>query len=179
MKNPRRKGMTFLEVTIVSGLMVFLVVMLSAVWTGVGRPALDHVIRVRVLREMAAAADALARDLGGYLADPEARQDDLRQYRWIDWQFTGGRLQLCYDAGDEPNHQADWATPDKVIIYEKEQEGENLLRTDQTNSKTTYIARYLTDFEVSEEEDHIRLSMTFSHRGFERSCTLLFPKPPW
>ncbi len=178
MKNSRRRGMTLLEVTLVSGLMTLLVVILSATWTGIGRPAMDLVIRTRVLREMSAAVDALARDLGGYLADPMAREGDIRQYRWIGWSAGEGELRLCYDAGNafqEPNNQADWSPPDRIVIYE--QDGENLLRTDHTDDKTIFIARYLTDFSVSEESGYIRLDLKFSHRGFERQCTLFIQEP--
>lgn len=175
MKHPPPPGMTLLEVTLVSGLMALLAVLLSAAWSGVGRPTMDLIIRTRVLREMAAAADALSRDLGGYLPDPAARLGDIRQYRWVGWKTAEGELQLCYDGDNEPDRQPNWTTPDTVIIYR--QDGENLLRTDQTNDKTTYIARYLTEFEASEDAGYIRLYMKFNHRGFQRECTLFIREP--
>ena len=74
-----RKGFTLLEVTIVSGLMVFLAVLLSSAWTGVGRSTTDLIARSQLLQEMNLAVAAISRDLGGSLPNPESRLGGKQQ----------------------------------------------------------------------------------------------------
>ena len=55
-----------IEVTIVSGLMAFLALLLSNAWVGgIGKATVDLIARAQLAQEMDIATMALGRDLGG------------------------------------------------------------------------------------------------------------------
>ncbi len=72
MHRARHKGFTLAEVTIVSGLMVFLAVLLSAAWSGIGNTTVDLVARGQLAQEIDIATASLSRDFGGSLPTPVA-----------------------------------------------------------------------------------------------------------
>jgi type II secretory pathway component PulJ len=112
-----RSGFSLLEVTLVSGLMALLAVVLSSAWVGVGRPAADVIARSRLFQEMDMAVAALSRDTSGGLANPEGRLGGKTQGCWVGWmQPANGQLWLCFDGGTDPNGEADWGPPDTVIV---------------------------------------------------------------
>ena len=78
---PRRRGFTLIEMAVATLLLALLGVLLSDAVAAFARPAneVDH--RTRVAMEANLAAEALARDLGGYLADSQADPGTLTQYQ--------------------------------------------------------------------------------------------------
>jgi prepilin-type N-terminal cleavage/methylation domain-containing protein len=78
---PRRRGFTLMEMAVATSLLALLGVLLASAVATFARPAneVDH--RTRVAIEANLAAEALARDLGGYLADSQADPGTLIQYQ--------------------------------------------------------------------------------------------------
>jgi hypothetical protein len=123
---PRNRcGFTLAEVTLVTGLTVFLAVLLSSVWKNINLFTTDAVGRGQLMQEMDLAAAALSRDLAGSLpvlasstfsGSSDGKPDSGR---WIAWLHPGNtELKLCYDGGTCPDGAADWTgTVDTVIRY--------------------------------------------------------------
>jgi type II secretory pathway component PulJ len=171
-----RPGFTLLEATIVSGLMAVLAVLLAAVWAGFGQPARDIVERARVSQEAQLAIAALARDLGGSLANAAARLGTQEQGAWVGWLHPGGtQLWLCFDGGNNPNGEADWSSPDTVITYLLEED--RLVRWDQTANTTFTVARYLDRLEVRSAGSNLQIVLTFVYRNLSRTYTLEASSP--
>jgi prepilin-type N-terminal cleavage/methylation domain-containing protein len=172
----RRGGFTLVEVTVVSGLMAVLALLLSAVWAAFGRPATDVIARCRVAREVSLAVNSLARDLGGSLAGAQGRLGRVTDYPFVGWVLPGNlQLWLCFDGGAEPNGVADWAPPDSVIVYMVE--GDALVRWDQTANTSFTVARHVESMQLSIQGDDLQIQLTFSYRNISRTCTLLARAP--
>src|SRR5262245_60568788 len=106
-----RRGFSFVEVTIVSGLMAVLAVLLANAWYGLGHPLVETVIRARLAQEANLALNALSRDLGGSLSDADASTGSKTLYQFVGRMQPGGsQLWLCFDGGTSPNGLADWAS---------------------------------------------------------------------
>jgi hypothetical protein len=172
----RRAGFTLLEATVVSGLMAVLAVLLSTIWAGFGRPAHDVVERSRVIQEAHLAVAALARDLGGSLANSEGRLGGKEQYRFVGWMCPAeSQFWLCFDGGAAPDGVADWGLPDTVLVYM--QEGDRLVRWDCHANTTFTVARYLNHLEVHASGDDLQIQLTFTYRDFSRTYVLLARLP--
>jgi prepilin-type N-terminal cleavage/methylation domain-containing protein len=182
-RQPRQRGFTLLEVTIVSGLMAFLAVLLSAAWTSVGRSSSDLIVRGRIAQEIDLAMAALSRDLGGSLSDPASRLGAKKQGQWVGWTAVADdanppntKLLLCFDGGTDPNGQPDWALPDNMVVYQLESNA--LTRWDQNANTTFTVARYVDGFVVAPEDaDAVRIVLTFKYRKLTRTCTLIVRSP--
>jgi len=118
-----RRGFTLVEITLVTGLTVFLAVLLSSVWKNLNAFTTDAVGRGQLMQEMDMAVASLSRDLGGslpILATTSFTSDNQRpdQGRWVGWQHpSNSELWLCYDGGPCPDGRPDWGTPDTFIRY--------------------------------------------------------------
>lgn len=171
-----RAGFTLLEATVVSGLMAVLAAILSSAWAGFGRPTTDVIARARVVREMSLAVDCLARDFGGSIANNEGRLGAKKQGAFVGWLLPGsGQLWLCFDGGTEPNGLADWASPDRVIVYMLE--GDRLVRWDQNANTTFTAARDLDAMELSLLGGELQVELAFKYRDITRTCTLIVRTP--
>ncbi len=173
----RHKGFTLLEVTITSGLMALLAMMISAAWTSVGRSSTDLIVRGRLFQEMDLAVSALSRDLGGSLADPAARLGNKNQGRWIGWmQPATGQLWLCYDGGSDPDGVADWGFNDMVVVYRVESGW--LVRTDRATRTSFTVAGHVKELEIlSLGADTVGIQLTLEYRQLTRTCTLIVRVP--
>jgi prepilin-type N-terminal cleavage/methylation domain-containing protein len=171
----RPRGFTLLEVTLVSGLMAVLALLLSSAWAAVGRPAADVIERSRLFAEMDMAVSALSRDLGGSLANPAGRLGTKQQGPWNGWLNPGNdQLWLCFDGGNNPDKQP-WGSLDTVIVYQKV--SDRLVRTDQSAGTSFTVAKYLHAFDVTPSGPHIQIRLTFTYRDVTRTCTLLARHP--
>ncbi|MBN1394419.1 MAG: hypothetical protein JW959_05310 [Pirellulales bacterium] len=172
-----RRGITLIEVTTVSGLMAFLALLLSSAWIGMGRPTVDVIVRGGLFQEIDTAVAALAQDLGGSMAGPDARLGGKTKYRWVGWMMpAAGELWLCYDGGAEPDGDANWSGDDTVIKYMAD--GDSLVRYNQNTGTTFTVARKLESITVTDvDSEFISIALTFQHREITRSCTLLVRKP--
>ena len=84
------KGFTLLEVTIVSGLMTFLALLLFAAWSGIGKSTLALITRCQLAQEMDFAVAALSRDLCGAMALKDAETDPARLGGKQNWRCSIG-----------------------------------------------------------------------------------------
>lgn|SRR5208282_4360372 len=82
---PRCCGFTITEMVIGTFLMALLAVLLAAAVATFARPAAEVDGRTRLALEASLAAEALARDLGGYLADNSGVPGTLTQYQFSNW----------------------------------------------------------------------------------------------
>ncbi|MBU4273151.1 MAG: type II secretion system GspH family protein [Planctomycetes bacterium] len=188
--SPRRPGFTLVEVMLVSGLMAFLAILLSSAWSGIGRSAVDVTARSQLLQELDLAVASLSRDLGGSLPIPSSLSGD---YGGIDVGALVGcrpndlsdQLELCYDAGPDPNGRPDWQSDTIVRYYLDPDPDENvstkiLVRSHDTAGTTTTftVARCVASLSVSvtPDEEWIVVELTFTHphprAEHTRKCTL-------
>ena len=168
----RRSGFTLVERAVVSFLFVLLAMVLAQTWAGLGRPTVDLIVRSRLAREARLAANALSRDLGGSLANPEGRLGTQGLYRIAGrLQPDGVELWLCFDGGSAPNGAADWAAPDTVIVYHVQDR--QLIRWDQAAGTAFVVARDVDSLSVQNQGDTVRISLTLSHRNLTRTFTLV------
>lgn len=171
-----RFGFTLLEVAVVSALMAFLCLLLSATWSGLVRPTADLVHRTRIAQEANLAAASLVRDLAGSLPNPEGRVGLKTQFRFVGrMQPSNNQLWLCFDGGPTPNGIADWGSPDTLIVYEVKENC--LIRLDQSSSTTYTVARFVEQFDVQDLGDRVQLKITLQHRGITQTYTLIARDP--
>ena len=69
----RRAGITMTEMVVATVLATLLMMMLATTWAAFGRPALEVEARARIEQEGILAAQSLACDFGGFLADTPGR----------------------------------------------------------------------------------------------------------
>ncbi len=69
----RRAGITVTEMVVATGLATLLMMLLATTWATFGRPALEVEARARIEQEGILAAQSLACDFGGFLADTPGR----------------------------------------------------------------------------------------------------------
>ena len=93
---PRCRGFTIMELVVATFLTALLAVLLAAAAATFARPAVEVDGRTRLALEASMAAEALARDLGGYLADDAGVPGTLTQYQFSNWIPANGSLVLNY-----------------------------------------------------------------------------------
>lgn len=179
----RRRGYTLVEMGVVSGLMAFLGLLLASVVAVFGKPSLDVLSRARVLRESRLAVASLRADLGGSLPLAQASRSGTPETGVVvDAMAAGGGQQLwldfdgAVDGNTAPNGQADWGSPDTVIVYSLQ--GRGLVRADQTAGSSVVIAGDIAAFTVATESpDLVKISIQFAFRDATRTETLLWHRP--
>ena len=177
MKPSRRRGFTLVEVMVASGVMAVLAALISACWSGLGRPAVDLAERHRVVQEAHLAVASLARDLGGTPGGPDAAIGRKEQGRFVAWLQPGeSQLWLCYDGGEKPNGAADWGPPDTVIVYQKD--SDSLVRYDQTADASFIVARHVETFQaVPSGDTAVEIRLGFKYRTAAQSYTFVARSP--
>ncbi len=146
------RGFTLLELTIVSGLMTFLALLLFAAWSGIGKSTIDLITRCQLAQEMDFAVAALSRDLGGSLALKDGETDPTRlggktTWRLLAWKIdpSTGNLELDFDGN--PSDPTTWKAADKVVTYRWDQATHTLIRTDDTGANFT-VARNIDSLNI-------------------------------
>jgi len=143
-------GFSLLEVTIVSGLMTFLALLLFAAWSGVGKSTIGLITRCQLAQEMDFAVAAISRDLCGSmpLKDNETdatRLNGKKNWRLLDWKVdSGGDLQLDFDG--DPSTPTNWKFADKLVTYHWNQTRHTLTRQDDAGTFT--VARNVDSFNI-------------------------------
>jgi type II secretory pathway component PulJ len=178
---PRPKGFTLTEVMLVGGLMSLLVILISGIWSGLGRSATDAVSRCRVAQEARLAAAALARDFGGSL--PEEPTGQKQCGRLVDRLIVGGtELQLCFD-GEPANGVGDWSAPDTVVIYQLQTETtygkawKRLVRRNMATGSEFTVATNVDAMELTDQGDGVKIDLTVTYRDITRTFTIIAKDP--
>jgi len=168
------RGFTLLEITITSGLTVFLAILLSSVWGGIEKFTADAIGRGQLVQEIDFAVASLSRDLGGGLPVMAAQTfigGKPDHDRWIGWQHPDDtELWLCFDGGTCPDGAADWSgTTASIIRYALENDPDPnaatkvLVREDRSVSpaRKFVAARNLEGMSVEDEENFIKITLRF------------------
>ena len=173
-RRPRR-GFTLIEATIVSGLMAFLAVLVSATWTSFIRPTTDVARRCRISHEANLAAASLTRDLAGSLADDHT--GSKRQYQLVGrMQPANEQLRLCFDGGTEPSGTAEWSDPDIVISYYVD--SNQLIRWNENASTTFTVAKDVDSLSVEDlGNGTFQIQLAFRYRNVSQTYTLIARDP--
>jgi prepilin-type N-terminal cleavage/methylation domain-containing protein len=174
-----RRGFTVLEVSVATGLLALLAVLISAVWVGFGRPSAEADRRARLATEANLAVAALAADLGGGIADESGRRlEGKALLRYVGRQEPGGsQLWLCFDGGPSPNGMADWGPPDTVIVYQVE--GGMLVRQDQNANTSRAVAADVAGFGAEDLGDgRVQITLTLASRDLSETYTFIALDPP-
>jgi hypothetical protein len=162
-----------MEATLVSALMVFLAVLLSSAWSGMGRPLVEAVARSRVAHEASLATASLARDWGGNALVATGEQAEGRLVgRTI---VSGSELWLCFDGGTNPNGLADWTAPDTVIVYDVQ--ANQLIRTNQNSGTAFTVATDVQSLALTDLGDGIQIDLTLDFRDINRTYTMIAKDP--
>jgi type II secretory pathway pseudopilin PulG len=184
-----RKGYTLIEAVVTCMLASLLALLLARGWATFARPAAEVEARARLEQEAILAAEALARDLGGYMPATFSTGNDLGRGQFVGWEWPGGTvLRLCFD-GDPPNGNADWQAPDHVIKYEfvVDDPGQGigrLVRSDEGANTSSTVARLASSLSVApspagaQPVNQLAISLKLSYRDFTGIYTLTAIKPP-
>jgi prepilin-type N-terminal cleavage/methylation domain-containing protein len=167
----RRRGFTMMEMIIASVLTALLGMLLAGACATFGRPALEVEARARITQESIMAAQSLACDLGGFLADSPGRTGTLSQYQFVDWDLSQGDVLLL-------NFQGGGSGNPIVISYQLQ--GNQLVRSNSSTGVATTIANYVTGFTVAPVANNANqalITITIAFRYFTGTYTLIGVSP--
>ena len=170
---PRSKGFSVIEITVVSALMSFLVLLISGAWRGMGRPSANAIVRCRVVQEANLAVDSLARDLGGSLPGQTTGKRKLGRMvgRMV---VDGSQLRLCFD-GEPVNTVPEWGAPDTVITYDVQ--ANRLVRSNQQTGTAFTVAANVNQMQLTELADGVRIDLVFTYRDITRTYSIITKDP--
>ena len=166
-----RHGFSLIETMVASVLAAFLGILLALSCASFGRSAVEVESRARITQEGILAAQSLACDLGGFLADPPGRTGTLTQYPFQSWDVSQGTVLILYFQG---------STPSDVIAVTYQLNGDQLIRTNSSSGITTTIARDVTAFTVGADPDNpsqALIQFTVAYRYFTSTYTLIGINP--
>jgi prepilin-type N-terminal cleavage/methylation domain-containing protein len=170
------RGFTFVEVSVVSVLMVMLAMLLAETWNGLGRPLVEMASQSRLAHEANLALASLSHDLSGCLSNSGGRIGGKTDNAFVGRLQPGNsQLWLCFDGGASPNGTADWAAPDTVISYEVD--GSALVRHDQTAGTSFIVAQNVGSFVVEGLAGECQIALTFVYRNQSQSYFLIAQDP--
>ncbi len=141
---PRCRGFTIMEMVVATFLAALLALLLATAAATFVRPAGEVDGRTRLALEASMAAEALARDLGGYLADNSGNPGNLTQYQFSktsSWIPANGSLVLNYQGGTPP-------VPASVSVTYLLQNNA-LVRTGSYPVQSVVVASHVTGFNAS------------------------------
>jgi type II secretory pathway component PulJ len=168
-----RRGFSVLEVTVANCLMVVLAVAVSSSLIHLGRPTIDTLKRLGIQEQATLATTFLRQDLAGQLSEVES--GDKEKGREVGRQvIDGSELRLCFDGGDNDG-VAQWGSPDRVIRYY--QQNGSLVRHDEAKDHFMIVAKYLSQFEVTQDNSLTTIELKFEYRDVEKEFTFVSPKP--
>ena len=115
---PRCRGFTIAEMVVAIFLTALLAVLMAAAAVTFARPAAEVDGRTRLALEASLAAEALARDLSGYLADNSDKPGTLTQYQFHNWiPSSDGTILFLYYQGTSPG------PPFLLVTYQQQNYG--------------------------------------------------------
>ena len=122
--------------------MALLAVLLAAAVATFARPAAEVDGRTRLALEASLAAEALARDLSGYLADNSGVPGTLTQYQFSNW-FPHRTARCCFSIIRGPSP----APLSVIVTYQQQNYG--LVRTLSNAVQSVVVASHVTGFNAS------------------------------
>jgi Tfp pilus assembly protein PilW len=170
-RRSRRRGVTLMELIIASMLASLLGILLATACATFARPALEVEARARIAQESILAAQSLACDLGGFLADSPGRTGTLNQYQFIDWDLSQGDVLLLNFQG---------ASPMDLTIISYQLQGNQLVRSNSSTGVVTTIANCVTGFAVAPvpgNANQALITITIGFRYFTGTYTLIGVSP--
>jgi hypothetical protein len=193
-----RCGFTLVEVTVVSGLMVLLALLLASLWRGMGRSATDLIGRSQLVQERDLALVSFCRDLEGNIGDPD-RRGCLQKGQWIAWDApanavfaTESDLRLLFDGRSDPTTPISytWASPPNTIVRylvaadpAASTLTKVLVRRVNENSATDFIvAKHVSSMRVNGiagRPDAFNVVLCFNYQSLTLTCdfTVEMPSP--
>jgi hypothetical protein len=166
-----RRGYSLIETMVASILAALLGILLALSCASFGRSALEVESRARIAQEGILAAQSLACDFGGFLADSPGRAGDLTQYAFTSWDVSQANLLILYYQG---------TTGTDVIVVTYQLSGDQLVRSNQSSGVSTTIARHVTEFSVGTNPGNAAQAMitiTVTFRYFSSTYTLIGISP--
>jgi hypothetical protein len=165
----RRRGSSLVETVLAAFLATILGLLLAMSCATFGRPALEVDARARITQEGILAAQSIACDLGGFLADSSGRTGTSSQYSFTGWDLSQGDVMVLNFQG---------ATPSDLIAITYQLSGNQLVRYNSSSGITTTIASYVTAFSVAPNPDNTALiQITIAFRYFSATYTLVGVSP--
>ena len=156
---PGHRGFTIIEMVVVTFLTALLALLLAAAVATFARPAAEVDGRTRLALEASLAAEALARDLGGYLVNTSGAPGTLQQCQFSSWSFSAdGTILFLNYQGAAPG------PPYQIVTYQ--QQDVRLVRTQLSNGLQTVVARHVTGFLVQpgpDDPSQVRICLTLSY----------------
>jgi hypothetical protein len=163
---------------VASALASLLMILLATTWANFGRPALEVEARARIEQEGILAAQSLACDFAGFLADTPGRTGTYLDGTANPYQAasppwnasTAGVLILNFYG----------ASTSDVIAITYELQGNVLVRTNSSTGVTTSVARYVTAFSVAanpNDSSQVVITITIAYRNFTSTFTLIGVSP--
>lgn len=173
-----RAGITVTEMVVATGLASLLMILLATTWATFGRPALEVEARARIEQEGILAAQSLACDFGGFLADAPGRtgsyQDKVTspyQSASPPWNVSTPGVLLLNFCGSPTT---------EVIVITYQLQGNLLVRTNSSTGLTTTVSRYVTAFSAVTDPDNsnqVILTISITYRNFTSTFTLIGVAP--
>src|SRR5271166_1438925 len=138
---PRCRGFTIAEMVVAIFLTALLAVLMAAAAATFARPTAEVDGRTRLALEASMAAEALARDLSGYLADNFGVPGILTQYQFSNWIPANGSLVLNYQGGPSP--------ASAIVSVTYQLQNYELVRTLSNPVQSVVVASHVTGFNAS------------------------------
>jgi type II secretory pathway component PulJ len=169
-----RRGFSLVEISVATGLLVMLSILLSNIWLLMGRPMLQTIYLCRIAQEADVALAYLSTDLGA--CPPDSATGTKLAGQFVGWVAPSEtEFMLCFDSSSDPNGLPEWNTPDQVIGYSLV-DG-TLVRYNASTGDESAVARDVQAFDVQIDGDTLELTITFAHRGVSRTYSLIAGKP--
>jgi hypothetical protein len=156
---------------VASVLAALLGILLALSCASFGRSALEVESRARIAQEGILAAQSIACDFGGFLADSPGRAGTLTQYSFTSWDVSEPNVFVLYFQGTSGTD---------VIVVTYELSGDQLVRSNQSSGVSTTIARHVTGFSVATNPGNaaqVMISFTVTFRHFSSTYTLIGISP--
>ena len=153
-----RRGFTITEMVIATFLTAFLALLLATAVATFARPAAEVDGRTRLALEASLAAEALARDLGGFSADNSGNPGTLTQYKFASWSLSSDGTTLLL------NFQGTTSGSSFIVTYQ--QQGYQLVRTHLTTGVQTVVASHVTGFLVQADPgnpNNVQIAITLTY----------------
>jgi hypothetical protein len=163
---------------VASALATLLVTLLATSWMNFGRPALEVEARARIEQEGILAAQALACDFGGFLADTPGRTGSYQDGSTSPYQAASPPWDLSHP--DVLILSFHGASTSDVIAITYQLNGPVLVRTNSSTGVTTTVARHVTAFTAAANpgnSSQVVISITIAYRNFSSTFTLIGVAP--